>query len=216
MFEFLSLTSAEQTVDVANHAIRLIEWRYDLPRKFDDNVIGIIEELSSEQRNLTMQVISEIQQTEKVPFAQLDEATADKYLLELSNIVHNAVNENLSPADLRRGRQVLEMWKEEVPEADDVIFNVMTEATEPQAKKSVRAKLRQRREDVIRSKADVGNLSDVELQHEAARLKESLFRLNFKLALGEVDAIKQIRKEKKSLTRIQSLIRQRDVSERHS
>ena len=53
------------------------------------------------------------------------------------------------------------------------------------------------------------DLSDEELKAEAARLKESLFRLKFKLALGEVDAVKRIRQEKKSLARIQTISRQR-------
>ena len=53
-------------------------------------------------------------------------------------------------------------------------------------------------------------LSDEDLVGEAARLKESLFRLNFKLALGEVDAVKRIRQEKKSLARIQTLARERE------
>ncbi len=48
-----------------------------------------------------------------------------------------------------------------------------------------------------------------ELLAEAARLRESLFRLNFKLALGEVDAVKRIRQEKKSLARIHTIVRQR-------
>jgi large subunit ribosomal protein L29 len=52
-------------------------------------------------------------------------------------------------------------------------------------------------------------LGDDELQAEAARLRESLFRLNFKLALGEVDAVKRIRQEKKSLARIETITRQR-------
>jgi len=52
------------------------------------------------------------------------------------------------------------------------------------------------------------DLSKEELSAEAARLKESLFRLKFKLALGEVDAVKRIRQEKKSLARIQTLVRQ--------
>jgi ribosomal protein L29 len=52
-------------------------------------------------------------------------------------------------------------------------------------------------------------LSDDELHSEAARIKESLFRLNFKLALGEVDAVKTLRREKRSLARIQTLMRQR-------
>ena len=52
-------------------------------------------------------------------------------------------------------------------------------------------------------------MSDAELNEEAARLKESIFRLNFKLALGEMDAIKTVRREKKSLARIQTLLRER-------
>jgi large subunit ribosomal protein L29 len=53
--------------------------------------------------------------------------------------------------------------------------------------------------------------TDADLTAEAARLKESLFRLNFKLALGEVDAIKNIRQEKKQLARIQTLLRERQA-----
>lgn len=52
-------------------------------------------------------------------------------------------------------------------------------------------------------------MSDDGLREEAARLKESLFRLNFKLALGEMDAVKAVRREKKSLARVQTLIQQR-------
>ncbi|MFN2453995.1 MAG: 50S ribosomal protein L29 [Pyrinomonadaceae bacterium] len=55
------------------------------------------------------------------------------------------------------------------------------------------------------------DLSAEDLRGEAARLKESLFRLNFKLALGEVDAVKRIREEKKSLARINTLVRQRET-----
>ncbi len=53
------------------------------------------------------------------------------------------------------------------------------------------------------------NMSDEELREEAGRLKESLFRLNFKLALGEVDAVKTVRREKKTLARVQTLMRER-------
>ena len=56
------------------------------------------------------------------------------------------------------------------------------------------------------------DMSDEDLQSEADRLKESLFRLNFKLALGEVDAVKRIRQEKKSLARIQTLVRERQAT----
>ena len=53
------------------------------------------------------------------------------------------------------------------------------------------------------------NMSDEQLRAEAERLKESLFRLNFKLALGEVDAVKTVRREKKTLARVQTMMRAR-------
>jgi large subunit ribosomal protein L29 len=53
------------------------------------------------------------------------------------------------------------------------------------------------------------DFSEEELRAETARLKESLFRLKFKLALGEVDAVKRIREEKRSLARLQTISRQR-------
>jgi large subunit ribosomal protein L29 len=55
------------------------------------------------------------------------------------------------------------------------------------------------------------DFSGDELRAEIARLKESLFRLKFKLALGEVDAVKRIRQEKKSLARLQTISRQREM-----
>ena len=64
-----------------------------------------------------------------------------------------------------------------------------------------------RREEVDRYR----DLPDEELQAEEARLKESLFRLNFKLALGEVDAIKKMRQERKSLARVRTMVRQREI-----
>ena len=55
------------------------------------------------------------------------------------------------------------------------------------------------------------DFSNDELRAEVARLKESLFRLKFKLALGEVDAVKRIREEKKSLARLQTISRKREM-----
>jgi large subunit ribosomal protein L29 len=65
-----------------------------------------------------------------------------------------------------------------------------------------------RREEVDKLR----EMPEDELHAEAARLRESLFRLNFKLALGEVDAVKRIRQEKKSVARIQTLSRERSKS----
>jgi large subunit ribosomal protein L29 len=57
------------------------------------------------------------------------------------------------------------------------------------------------------------NMSDEQLRAEAERLKESLFRLNFKLALGEVDAVKTVRREKKTLARVRTMMRQRELEQ---
>ena len=54
-------------------------------------------------------------------------------------------------------------------------------------------------------------MHDEDLRAEEARLKESLFRLNFKLALGEVDTIKKMRQERKSLARVRTLVRERVI-----
>ena len=64
-----------------------------------------------------------------------------------------------------------------------------------------------RREEVDKYR----DLPDEDLQAEAARLKESLFRLNFKLALGEIDAVKKMREEKKSLARLRTIARAREM-----
>ena len=65
-----------------------------------------------------------------------------------------------------------------------------------------------RREEVDKYR----DMADEDLTAEVDRLKESLFRLNFKLALGEVDAIKKMRQDKKSLARIRTEVRQREVA----
>ncbi len=64
-----------------------------------------------------------------------------------------------------------------------------------------------RREEVDKYR----DMQGEDLLAEEARLKESLFRLNFKLALGEVDAIKKMRQEKKSLARLRTMVRQREI-----
>ena len=64
-----------------------------------------------------------------------------------------------------------------------------------------------RREEVDKLR----DMQDEDLRAEEARLKESLFRLNFKLALGEVDTIKKMRQERKSLARVRTLVRERVI-----
>lgn len=49
-------------------------------------------------------------------------------------------------------------------------------------------------------------MSVEELREEADRLKESLFRSRFRRALGETDAAKVMRSDKKTLARVMTLI----------
>jgi len=65
-----------------------------------------------------------------------------------------------------------------------------------------------RREEVDKYR----DMAAEDLVAETDRLKESLFRLNFKLALGEVDAIKKMRQDRKSLARIRTEVRQREIA----
>ena len=65
-----------------------------------------------------------------------------------------------------------------------------------------------RREEVDKYR----DMANEDLTAELDRLKESLFRLNFKLALGEVDTIRKMRQEKKSLARIRTEVRQRELA----
>ncbi|MGH9844473.1 MAG: 50S ribosomal protein L29 [Blastocatellia bacterium] len=51
--------------------------------------------------------------------------------------------------------------------------------------------------------------SSEELIKRIGDIKESLFRLNFKKALGDTDTVKKIRGERKELARLKTLLRAR-------
>ncbi len=50
-----------------------------------------------------------------------------------------------------------------------------------------------------------------ELKEQADSLKESLFRLKFRKSLGVGEVVTDIRREKKTLARVYTLIRQREA-----
>lgn len=52
-----------------------------------------------------------------------------------------------------------------------------------------------------------------ELKEQADSLKESLFRLKFRKSLGVGEVVNDIRREKKTLARVYTLIRQREIQE---
>lgn len=51
-----------------------------------------------------------------------------------------------------------------------------------------------------------------ELREQADALKESLFRLKFRKTLGVGETVSDIRREKKTLARVYTLIREREQS----
>ena len=56
---------------------------------------------------------------------------------------------------------------------------------------------------------ELHDLSVEELRQKESDLRESLFRLRFRLGLGETDPVKRYRQEKKDLARVLTVMRQR-------
>ena len=62
-------------------------------------------------------------------------------------------------------------------------------------------------------KADeMRDMSDDELLDRVNELKESIFRMRFKLALGNNDVVTNLRQQKKDLARVKTLIREREIA----
>ena len=59
---------------------------------------------------------------------------------------------------------------------------------------------------------DLRELSDEDLAGKLDELKESIFRMRFKLSLGNTDVVKQLREQRKDLARVKTLLRQREVA----
>lgn len=56
----------------------------------------------------------------------------------------------------------------------------------------------------------LGEMDMNELNEQADSLKESLFRLKFKKSLGVGESISDIRRERKTLARVKTLIKERE------
>ena len=59
---------------------------------------------------------------------------------------------------------------------------------------------------------DLKDLSDEDLKGKVNELKESIFRMRFKISLGNTDVVKQLRESRKDLARVKTLIRQRELA----
>lgn len=64
----------------------------------------------------------------------------------------------------------------------------------------------------MKAKLDkVRQQSSEDLVKRVLEIKESLFRLNFKKALGDIDTVRQIRSENRELARLKTLLRARQL-----
>jgi large subunit ribosomal protein L29 len=59
---------------------------------------------------------------------------------------------------------------------------------------------------------ELRDLSDEDLGAKVNELKESLFRMRFKLSLGNTDVVNQLRESRKDLARVNTLLRQRELA----
>lgn len=61
-------------------------------------------------------------------------------------------------------------------------------------------------------KADeIRDLNDDDLRAKVDELKESIFRMRFKLSLGNSDVVKSLRESRKDLARVLTLLRERKL-----
>ncbi|MDD2430748.1 MAG: 50S ribosomal protein L29 [Firmicutes bacterium] len=57
----------------------------------------------------------------------------------------------------------------------------------------------------------VRDLGDVELKQQLGDLKEELFNLRFQLATGQLDNVKRISEVRKSIARVKTVIKEREL-----
>ena len=60
---------------------------------------------------------------------------------------------------------------------------------------------------------ELRDLSDEDLRARVGELKESIFRMRFKLSLGNTDVVKSLRESRKDLARSKTVIRERELAE---
>ena len=59
---------------------------------------------------------------------------------------------------------------------------------------------------------DLRELDDEDLAGKLDELRESIFRMRFKLSLGNTDVVKQLREQRRDLARVKTLLRQREMA----
>ena len=60
---------------------------------------------------------------------------------------------------------------------------------------------------------DIRNLTTTELEKEIKEAKEQLFNLRFQLATGQLEETANIRKVRKTIARLKTIVREREIEE---
>ncbi len=59
---------------------------------------------------------------------------------------------------------------------------------------------------------DLLDMTEDQLRAKVDELKESLFRMRFRLSLGNTDVVKEVRIQRKDLARVKTALRQRQLA----
>jgi len=62
--------------------------------------------------------------------------------------------------------------------------------------------------------SELKEMKDTELVEKEAELRENVFRMKFKLATGDIEDSSQIKKAKKDIARIKTILNERAVEEK--
>lgn len=60
---------------------------------------------------------------------------------------------------------------------------------------------------------DIRNLTTTEIEKEIKEAKKQLFNLRFQLATGQLEETANIRKVKKTIARLKTIVREREIEE---
>lgn len=62
--------------------------------------------------------------------------------------------------------------------------------------------------------SELKEMKDAELVEKEKELRENIFRMKFKLATGDIEDSSQIKKAKKDIARVQTVLKQRSIEEK--
>jgi len=57
----------------------------------------------------------------------------------------------------------------------------------------------------------IHNMTDVELKQQEHELQDQLFRLKFQMKMGQTDTLNKVRELRKSVARVKTIVRQREL-----